>query len=95
VSGTRYARSRDSRIAYELRGARRWRRSWLVLIQGMGFDRHGWEPVLRNLGRHFRPVLVDNRGSGRSDLPPGSFGVADMAGGILSVLTAPASAEPT
>ena len=86
MSRTRYARSGDSRIAYELRGARRWRRSWLVLIQGMGFDRHGWEPVLRNLGRHFRLVLVDNRGSGRSDLPPGSFGVADMAGDILSVL---------
>jgi 3-oxoadipate enol-lactonase len=31
-------------------------------------------------------VLVDNRGSGRSDLPSGSFGVADMAGDILSVL---------
>ena len=52
----------------------------------MGFDRQGWEPVLRNLGRHFRLVLVDNRGSGRSDLAPGSFGVADMAGDILSVL---------
>ena len=83
---TRYARGGDSRIAYELRGTRRWRRPWLVLIQGMGFDRHGWDPVLRNLGRHFRLVLVDNRGSGRSDLPPGSFGVADMAGDILSVL---------
>ena len=86
MSRTRYARSGDSRIAYELRGARRWRRSWLVLIQGMGFDHHGWEPVLRNLGRHFRLVLVDNRGSGRSDLPPGSFGVADMADDVLSVL---------
>jgi pimeloyl-ACP methyl ester carboxylesterase len=86
VSRTRYARSDDSRIAYELRGTRRWRRPWLVLIQGMGFDRQGWEPVLRNLRRHFRLVLVDNRGSGRSDLPPGSFGVADMAGDILTVL---------
>ena len=83
---TRYARSGDSRIAYELRGTRRWRRPWFVLIQGMGFDRHGWDPVLRNLGRHFRLVLVDNRGSGRSDLPPGSFGVADMADDVLSVL---------
>src|ERR1035438_3113648 len=52
----------------------------------MGFDRHGWEPVLRNLKRHFRLVLVDNRGSGRSDLPSGSFGVADMAGDVLAVL---------
>ncbi|PZS40010.1 MAG: hypothetical protein DLM62_05150 [Pseudonocardiales bacterium] len=74
------------RLALELRGARRWRRPWLVLIQGMGFDRHGWEPVLRSLGRHFWLVLVDNRGSGRSDLPPGSFSVADMADDILSVL---------
>jgi pimeloyl-ACP methyl ester carboxylesterase len=52
----------------------------------MGFDRFGWEPVLRKLRRHFRLVLVDNRGSGRSDLPPGSFSVADMAGDILAVL---------
>src|SRR5580693_10711873 len=74
VRGT--AGSGHSRIAYELRGARRWRWSWLVLIQRLGFDRHGWEPVLRNLGRHFRLVLVDNRGSGPSDLLPGSFGVA-------------------
>jgi 3-oxoadipate enol-lactonase len=63
-----------------------WRRPWLVLIQGMGFDHHGWEPVLRKLRRHFRLVLVDNRGSGRSDLPTGSFGVADMAGDVVAAL---------
>ena len=86
MSRTRYAGSGESRIAYELRGTRLWWRPWLVLIQGMGFDRHGWEPVLRKLRRHFRLVLVDNRGSGRSGLPPGSFSVADMAGDILAVL---------
>ena len=86
MTRTRYARSGESRIAYELRSTRRWGRPWLVLIQGVGFDRHGWEPVLRKLRRHFRLVLVDNRGSGLSDLPPGSFSVADMAGDILAVL---------
>jgi len=65
-----------------------WRRPWLVLIQGMGLDRLGWEPVLRKLRRHFRLVLVDNRGSGRSDRPAGSFAVADMAGDIVAVLDA-------
>jgi pimeloyl-ACP methyl ester carboxylesterase len=74
------------RIAYELRGIVHWRRPWLVLIQGMGFDRFGWEPVLAHLRRHFRLVLVDNRGSGRSDLPAGSFGVTDMAGDVVAVL---------
>lgn len=83
---TRYARSGALRIAFELRGMLHRRRPWLVLIQGMGFDRSGWEPVTRKLRRHFRLVLVDNRGSGRSDLPSGSFGVADMAGDVLAVL---------
>ena len=84
---TRYARSGSLRIAYELRGTVR-RRPWLVLIQGMGFDRLGWEPVLRKLRRRFRLVLVDNRGFGRSGRPAGSFTVADMAGDIVAVLDA-------
>ena len=69
MSRTRYARSGDLEIAYELRGTMHRRRPWLVLIQGMGFDRSGWDPVLRKLRHHFRLVLVDNRGFGRSDRP--------------------------
>jgi pimeloyl-ACP methyl ester carboxylesterase len=44
--------------------------------------------VLPKLGRHFRLVLVDNRGFGRSDRPAGLFGVAAMAGDIVAVLDA-------
>jgi 3-oxoadipate enol-lactonase len=88
VSRTRYARSDALRIAYELRGTMHRRRPWLVLIQGMGLDRLGWEPVLPTLRRRFRLVLVDNRGVGRSDQPSGSFTVADMAGDIVAVLDA-------
>lgn len=88
MSRTRYARSGPLRIAYERRGGMyRWR-PWLVLIQGMGLDRHGWEPVLHTLRRHFRLLLVDNRGTGQSDRPGGSFGVADMAGNVVAVLDA-------
>jgi pimeloyl-ACP methyl ester carboxylesterase len=86
VSRTRYARSGGLRIAYELRGKLHWRRPWLVLIQGMGLDRSGWRPVLRKLRRHFRLVLVDNRGSGRSGVPTASFEVADMAADVVAVL---------
>ena len=88
MSRTRYARNGAVRIAYELRGTMHRRRPWLVLIQGMGFDRSGWEPVLRTLRRHFRLVLVDNRGCGRSDRPAGLFGVAAMVGDIVAVLDA-------
>jgi pimeloyl-ACP methyl ester carboxylesterase len=86
VSRTRYARGGELRIAYELRGKLRWRRPWLVLIQGMGLDRSGWGPVLRKLRRHFRLVLVDNRGSGRSGLPATSLDVAGMAADVVAVL---------
>ncbi len=85
---TRYARRGDLRIAYELRGTLHRRRPWLVLIQGMGLDRSGWQPVLGELRRHFRLVLVDNRASGLSDRPSRRFTVADMAGDIVAVLDA-------
>jgi 3-oxoadipate enol-lactonase len=85
---TRYARNGTLRIAYELQGTMHRRRSWLVLIQGMGFDRSGWDPVLRMLRRRFRLVLVDNRGTGRSDRPDGKFTVADMADDVVAVLDA-------
>jgi 3-oxoadipate enol-lactonase len=88
VARTRYAPSAGLRIAYELRGPGCWWRPWLVLIQGMGFDRAGWGPVLRRFRRHFRLVLVDNRGTGRSGHPNGSFAVADMARDVVAVLDA-------
>jgi pimeloyl-ACP methyl ester carboxylesterase len=84
----RYASNGTLRIGYELQGTMRRRRPWLVLIQGMGFDRSGWEPVLPALRRSFRLVLVDNRGTGRSGRPDGSFTVADMAGDVVAVLDA-------
>ena len=86
MSRTRYARSGELWIAYELRGKLSWRRPWLVLIQGMGLDRSGWGPVLRKLRRRFRLVLVDNRGSGRSSPPAAPFDVTDMAADVVAVL---------
>jgi 3-oxoadipate enol-lactonase len=83
---TRYARSDGLRIAYEIHRAR-WRRlPWMVLIQGLGFDRSGWQPVVDRLGERFALILVDNRGSGRSDPPARGLAVADLARDILAVL---------
>jgi signal transduction histidine kinase/pimeloyl-ACP methyl ester carboxylesterase len=59
-----------------------------VLVQGMGFDRAGWQPVLGPLGRRFRLVLMDNRGTGASDRPAGGFTVADLARDVIAVLDA-------
>ncbi len=75
-------------MAFEVRGGLRRRRPWLVLVQGLGFDRSGWDPVVRGLLRHFRLVLIDNRGSGRSDLPNGPVAVRDTARDVVAVLDA-------
>ena len=92
---TRYARSGALRIAYELhrpllhrRLLRRRHRPWLLLVQGLGYDRAGWDPVVPALRRHFRLVLHDNRGSGASDLSPLPFSVTDLARDAVAVLDA-------
>jgi 3-oxoadipate enol-lactonase len=59
-----------------------------VLIQGLGFDRSGWDPVVRALAEHFALLLVDNRGSGRSDDPGRRLAVSDMAEDVVTVLDA-------
>ena len=84
---TRFARS-DVRIAYEVdpRGLRR--RPWLLMIQGLGFDRNGWKPVTEMLRRHFRLILMDNRGCGASQRPERPFAIADLAGDAVAVLDA-------
>jgi pimeloyl-ACP methyl ester carboxylesterase len=59
-----------------------------VLVQGLGFDRTGWRPVLGGLCRRFRLYLVDNRGSGRSDRASDSLTVRAMARDVAAVMDA-------
>jgi 3-oxoadipate enol-lactonase len=70
------------RIAWERRGAG----SALVLVHGLGYARWGWEPVTDAFAERFEVVLLDNRGIGASDAPPGPYTVAEMAGDVLSVM---------
>ncbi len=86
MRSNRFADNGSSRIAYELCGHLGRRTPWLVLIQGLGFDRSGWAPVISALRRRFRLVLIDNRGSGRSTTPDRKFTVADMAADVAAVL---------
>jgi 3-oxoadipate enol-lactonase len=86
LPGNRFAGNGSSRIAYELRGRIGRRAPWLVLIQGLGFDRSGWAPVIPALRRRFRLVLIDNRGCGRSTTRDRKFTVADMALDVVAVL---------
>ena len=74
----------DVRIAYETRGDG----EPLLLVHGLGYDRRGWGPLPDLLAGEFRVLLVDNRGVGESDFPPGPYTVAGMASDVVAVLDA-------
>ncbi len=72
-----------TRIAYATAGRRDGEP--LLLIQGLGADSRGWAMQTRALS-HFRLILVDNRGVGRSERPHGPYDLEVMAEDALAVL---------
>jgi 3-oxoadipate enol-lactonase len=70
------------KIAHETRGAG----EPLVLVHGLAYDRAGWGRFPDLLAEHFRVVLIDNRGVGESDAPPGPYTVSEMAADVVGVL---------
>jgi pimeloyl-ACP methyl ester carboxylesterase len=51
-----------------------------VLIQGVGVHHTGWQLQLPTLEPHFRCLVFDNRGVGRSAPVAGRFTIDDLAG---------------
>lgn len=60
----------------------------LVLLMGLGADGGAWEEHVRAYERHFRCILVDNRGAGRSAKPAGPYTIKEMAADALGVMDA-------
>jgi pimeloyl-ACP methyl ester carboxylesterase len=58
----------------------------LLLIQGLGYGRWSWEPIVTGLAERHRVVYFDNRGIGESDKPKGPYTAAQMAGDALQVM---------
>jgi 3-oxoadipate enol-lactonase len=69
-------------IAYEVLGDG----EPLTLVHGLAYDRAGWGRLPALLSERFRVVLLDNRGVGESDAPPGPYSVAEMAEDVATVL---------
>jgi pimeloyl-ACP methyl ester carboxylesterase len=70
------------RIAWEEQG----KGAPLLLIQGLGYARWSWEPVVPALAERYRVLWFDNRGIGESDKPEGPYTAKLMAGDALQVL---------
>jgi pimeloyl-ACP methyl ester carboxylesterase len=82
VGPTRFACNGSVALAYDVRG----RGSPLVLIQGVGVGRWGWEPVAARLARRFQVITIDNRGIGASDTARGHYSTRMLADDVLAVL---------
>jgi 3-oxoadipate enol-lactonase len=73
-------------IAYGVWGRRGG--SPVLMIQGLGVDHRGWALQRGAFGRRHRCYAPDNRGTGRSDAPPGPYDLQRMALDALAVLDA-------
>lgn len=80
-----YVRSTDgARLHYSETG----RRSGapVLMIQGLGADKHLWDVQRLALARSYRTLALDNRGAGRSDKPLGVYTMEQMADDAIAVL---------
>jgi 3-oxoadipate enol-lactonase len=78
------ATSEGVRIGWEAPGAG----PPLLALHGLGYGRWGWEPVRDLLTERCTLLLVDNRGIGASDAPPGPYTARQMAADAVAVLDA-------
>src|SRR6266511_1588687 len=60
----------------------------LLLIMGLGATHEWWSRVTEIVASRFRTILLDNRGVGQSDVPPGPYSISDMAADAAAVLDA-------
>lgn len=58
----------------------------LVMIMGFGSAMEGWYFQTSFFSKHFRVVLLDNRGAGGSDKPKGPFTIRMMADDVIHLM---------
>lgn len=62
----------------------------VLLIMGLGCTSDLWHRLQPVLARRYRTICFDNRGVGRSDIPPGPYAMELMASDAAAVLDAAA-----
>lgn len=58
----------------------------LLLIMGLAADSLAWMFQLPDFAKHYRTIVYDNRGVGRSSKPAGPYSIAQMAEDAVGVL---------
>ena len=78
----KYADSNGTKIYYQIRGEG----DPLVLIMGFGADGNVWEKHTLAFEKHFKCIIMDNRGVGSSDQPKGPYSTSMMAEDVIAVM---------
>ncbi len=77
-----YANNSGVKIYWEERGEG----DPVLLIMGLGYTLDMWYRTAPVLSQHYRTISFDNRGVGRSDVPPGPYSVSAMAADAAAVM---------
>ena len=77
-----YAENSSVRIYWEEHG----QGDSLLLIMGLGYTLEMWHRTTPVLSQHYRTIVFDNRGVGRSDVPPGAYSIPAMAADAAAVM---------
>jgi len=78
----KYVDHNGTKIYYQERGEG----EPLVLLMGFGADGNTWEKHVSVYEKHFRCIVIDNRGVGLSDQPEGPYTTALMAADTIAVM---------
>ena len=76
--------SDGARIHYEVHGAG----EPVLLVMGLASNAYGWHRTIPWLATRYEAIAFDNRGTGRSDVPPAPYSIAQMAADAAAVLDA-------
>lgn len=79
-----HATNGDVRLHWETQGTG----EPVLLIHGLGYSLDLWHRTAPVLAREFQVLSFDNRGVGRSDVPPGPYTIDEMARDAVAVLDA-------
>jgi 3-oxoadipate enol-lactonase len=58
----------------------------VVMVQGLGYAAWAWAPQAAAVAEVARAVVMDNRGTGRSDKPPAPYSIEQMADDVAAVI---------
>ena len=79
-----FVENQGARIYWDEQG----RGAPVLLIMGLAYTSHMWYRVRPVLAKQYQTVTLDNRGVGRSGMPPGPYPIALMASDAAAVLDA-------